>query len=381
VKRLGFGVLAFAASVAVAAAEAERFVNRVDPVPLPEISARARALHDGTFVVDLHADSLLFGRDLLERSAVGHVDLPRLQEGGVALQVFDAVTVAPVGMNIHRTGTGGLDMLDALDAGQLAPQRIGRPLARALAQAERLSRFAADSDGRLVIVRTRADLHALAERRRADRGVVGAVLGVEGAHALEGELANLDALEAAGYRVVGLAHFFDNEFSGSAHGEERKGLTAAGRALVEALDSRKLVIDLAHASASAFAETLALTRRPVLVSHSGVRATCDNARNLSDGQLRAVAKNGGVVGIGFWSTAVCGRTPAQIAAAIRHAIDVAGEDHVALGSDYDGATTVGFDVAQLRCVTQALVDAGLSDGAIRKVLGENAHRLFSTALP
>ena len=124
-----------------------------------------------------------------------------------------------------------------------------------------------------------------------------------------------------------------------------------------------------------------LTSRPVIVSHTGVRATCDNARNLSDAQLRAVAKSGGVIGIGFWGTAVCGRTPAKIAAAIRHAVHVAGEDHVALGSDYDGATTVGFDASELRAVTQALIDVGLSDATIRKVLGENARRVFSRTLP
>jgi microsomal dipeptidase-like Zn-dependent dipeptidase len=295
----------------------------------------------------------------------------------VALQVFDAVTVAPLGMNIERTATGGPDMLDALDAGQLAPGRIHRPLARALAQAERLAGFAAASTGQLVIVRSRADLAALIERRRTEPSAVGAILGIEGAHALDDELGNLDALERAGYRIVGLAHFFDNAFAGSAHGAEKGGLTDKGRALVAALESRKLVI----ASPRAFDEALALATRPVLVSHTGVRATCDNPRNLSDAQLRAVAANGGVLGIGFWATAVCGRTPAAIAAAIRHAVAVAGEDHVALGSDYDGATMMGFDVSQLRAVTQALVDADLTDEAIRKVLGENARRLFAGALP
>lgn len=380
-KWLALALLVLVGGVVLAAAEAERVVNRVDPVVLPEISARARALHDGVFVVDLHADSLLFGRDLLQRSSVGHVDVPRLRAGGVALQIFDAVTVAPLGMNIGRTSASAPDMLDALDAARLAPGTIGRPLARALAQAERLAAFAAASNGELALVRSRADLAALVERRRADRSVVGAILGIEGAHALQADLANLDPLERAGYRIVGLAHFFDNEFAGSAHGTEKGGLSEQGRALVAALESRRLVIDLAHASPRAFDETLALATRPVLVSHTGVRATCDNQRNLSDAQLRAVARNGGVIGIGFWGTAVCGRMPRQIAAAIRHALAIAGEDHVALGSDYDGATTMGFDVSQLRAVTQALVDAGLSDAAIRKVLGENAQRFFAAALP
>jgi microsomal dipeptidase-like Zn-dependent dipeptidase len=381
VRWLGFGLLLLVASVVIAAEVAERFVNTLDPVPLPEISARARALHDATFVVDLHADSLLFGRDLLSRSSVGHVDVPRLREGGVALQVFDAVTVAPLGMNIGRTETDGADMLDALDAGQLAPGRIGKPLARALVQAERMAKLVAASNGELRLVRTRADLDALVARRREDPKVVGAILGIEGAHALAGGVANLAALELAGYRIVGLAHFFDNEFAGSAHGERKSGLTEKGRALVRALDARKLLIDLAHASPRAFDEALALSARPVLVSHTGVRATCDNPRNLSDAQLRAVAKSGGVVGIGYWGTAVCGRTPAKVAAAIRHAVKVAGEDHVALGSDFDGATKMGFDVSQLRAVTQALVDVGLSDAQIRKVLGENALKLFSATLP
>ena len=126
---------------------------------------------------------------------------------------------------------------------------------------------------------------------------------------------------------------------------------------------------------------LVIATRPVVVSHTGIRATCDNQRNLSDDQLRAVAQNGGVVGIGFWETAACGLAPADVARAVKYAVDLIGDDHVGLGSDFDGAVTTGFDASSLRVVTQAMLDAGISDAAIPKILGGNAVRVFREVLP
>jgi len=129
------------------------------------------------------------------------------------------------------------------------------------------------------------------------------------------------------------------------------------------------------------ADVMRLATRPVVVSHGGVKATCDTNRNLTDDELRALARNGGVIGIGYWDAAVCAPTPAATAKAIVHAVRVAGIDHVGLGSDFDGSVTTGFDTAHVIAVTQALIDAGLSDAQIGQVMGGNVRRLLMAGLP
>jgi microsomal dipeptidase-like Zn-dependent dipeptidase len=359
----------------------ERFVNRVDPVRLPEVTPAARALHASSTVIDLHADSLLFRRDLLRRSDVGHVDLPRLREGGVALQVFTTVTVVPVGADIDRTEPPGVDLLSLADWARLSTCAWRGPLCRALDQAKRLRAFAEASQGRLLLIRELADLADLLERRRNDPQVVGALLGAEGAHAMEGDPANLDALFQAGFRMIGLAHFFDNEYGGSAHGIEKGRLSPLGRSTLLRMEELGILVDLAHLAPAALEEALDLLTKPTVVSHGGVKGTCDNLRTLSDAHVRRIAAGGGVIGIGYWETAVCGTEPRHVVDAIRYVVDLVGDDHVALGSDYDGATTVGFDTSRLPALTQAMIDAGLPQESIRKILGANALRVLEATLP
>ena len=198
---------------------------------------------------------------------------------------------------------------------------------------------------------------------------------------LEGRLENVDVMWDAGFRMMAPTHFFDNEVGGSAHGVTKGGLTALGRQVIARMESRGMLVDLAHASPKTIADVLALATRPVVVSHTGVRGTCDNARNLSDAELRGVAATGGVVGIGYWDTAVCGQDVAAIVRAIRHAVAVAGVDHVGLGSDFDGAVTVPFDASGLPLLTQALLAAGLSEDEVGKVMGGNVRRVLLAALP
>lgn len=361
--------------------ELEGLINRIEPVALQPLSGRARALHAASFVADLHADSLLFGRDLLARGRHGHVDLPRLRDGGVALQVFALPTKVYFGTNIDRTEARGFDALTAAGLAQLSPTAWQSPLERALHHAARLAEMARASEGRLLLVRDRADLERLRRARAAGEDVVGAVLAIEGAHALESDPANLQRLFDAGYRVIGLAHFFDNDYAGSSAGVEQGGLTPLGRATLAEMERLGLAADLAHLAPSAVDDVLALASKPTVVSHTGVRGTCDNARNLSDDQIRRIAAGGGVVGVGFWGIAVCGLEPADIARAIEHVVRLVGAEHAALGSDYDGATTVGFDVSSLASLTQALLDEGLTDEEIRAVLGGNALRLLAETLP
>ena len=344
------------------------------------VSARAAALHKSLTIVDLHADSLLWKRDFEREAGHGHVDLPRLEEGNVALQVLSSVTKTPRGQNYSRN-SGDTDNIVPLVIAQLQPVRTwGSLLERSLWHAEKLRRAALASEGQLYIVRTPADLAKLLADRAAGHIVTGTLLSVEGAHDLEGRLANLDRLYAAGFRMIGLVHFFDNDLGGSMHGVAKGGLTPFGLSVVRAMEAKGMIVDLAHASAATVADVLRVATRPVVVSHGGVKGTCDTPRNLTDDQLRALAANGGMIGIGYWDAAVCEATPAATARAIRYVRDLVGIDHVGLGSDYDGAVTVGFDTAHVSAVTQALIDAGLSDAEIAKVMGGNAVRILTAGL-
>ena len=362
-------------------ANLERFVNRVDAVVLPGVTDVALRIHDESLVVDLHADSLLFDRDLSIRSSVGHVDVPRLREGGVALQMFTAATRMPFTFDIHEVDANGSDIFSIGFLAQRAPMAGLGPRDRALHQAGRLRELIENSEGAVVPVRTRAELDAAIAAHRENNDVVGAIFGVEGAHALEGDLENLPVLFDAGVRMIGLTHFFDNEFAGSAHGIEKGGLTELGRDLVGRMEAMGIAIDLAHLSPTAIDDVLAIAKKPPLVSHTGVRATCDSPRNLSDEHIRAIAGAGGTIGIGYFELAICGTNPTEIVAAMKHVIELVGDEHVALGSDYDGGTEVAFDTSQLRALTQQMLDDGLSEESIRKVLGENAIRVLRHTLP
>ncbi len=358
----------------------DRRMNTVEQTPPYVASERARALHERLFIADLHDDALLWSRDLLRRYSYGHSDLPRLVEGRVGLQVFATVTKTPKGMNFERNASD-TDSITMLVMAQRWPVRTWDSLLeRALYQSERLHAAQVGSEGRLRIVRTARDLSALLAEPPG-KGLLGAVLATEGLQPLEGRLENVDRLYDAGFRITGLTHFFDNEVGGSAHGWDKGGLTAFGRQVVQRLQERRMIIDLAHASPALIDDVLAMTTRPVLVSHTGVKGTCPGPRNLSDDHLKAIARTGGVIGIAYFEGAVCELSIAAIVKAIRHAADVAGVDHVALGSDYDGAIRVAIDTTGLVLLTQGLLEAGFSDDEVAAIMGGNVRRLLQQELP
>jgi microsomal dipeptidase-like Zn-dependent dipeptidase len=344
------------------------------------VSEEARRVHSRLVVVDLHSDALLWDRDLLSRGW-GHVDVPRLIEGRVAVQAFTAVTKTPKGMNIE-SNTGNSDNITLLAILQRWPSSTWSSMAeRALYQAEKLLTFAAGSRGRLAMIRSRTDLEGFLRLHEEDPEVTAGFLGIEGAHALDGDLANVDRLFLVGFRMLGFTHFFDNEVGGSAHGVERGGLTPFGQSVLARMEDLGILADLAHASPALLADVVASSSRPVVVSHTGVKGTCDNRRNLSDEQLLAVASTGGAVGIGLWETALCGETPADWARAVRHTANVAGIDHVGLGSDWDGAVPAIVDASQTVHLTAALLDEGFTEDEVRKVMGGNVIRVLLESLP
>ena len=376
-------VVAVALVFFVLPAQLEKRLNVSLNAPPYQASERAAELHKKLLICDLHADSLLWDRDLMNRGTRGHVDIPRLIEGNVALQAFTVVTKTPYvwKMNIERNDDSS-DNITLLAIAERWPVATWNSLTqRALYQARKLHDVEARSAGKFTIIKTSADLSSYLERRTREPGITAAFLGIEGAHALDGKLENVDALFDAGFRMMAPTHFFDNDIGGSAHGVEKGGLTEKGREMVRRMEARKMTVDLAHASAKTIDDVLAMATRPVVVSHTGVRGTCDNQRNLSDEQLKSVARTGGVIGIGYWDTAVCGTDAKAIAKAIRYTANLVGVEHVGLGSDYDGAVVEPFDTTGLVEITDALIGEGFSDDEIKKIMGWNAINLFILNLP
>jgi membrane dipeptidase len=385
----GAGALATATAVAVgiggagsvAAAVVERRRNRVHERGPYRVSARAVELHRTLTVVDLHADSLLWGRDLRKRAGYGHVDVPRLIEGGVALVGLAASTKVPRRANLERNDDTTDDVTLIALALRWPRPTWGSLVARAVYLADRLRLMAAGSDGRLTLIESRRDLEDYLARRAIDRTITAAFLSIEGAHALNDDLDNLEPLVRAGYRMLSPTHFFDTPFAGSAHGTVKGGLTDLGRELLSRVEAGGMLLDVSHASSATIDDVLSVAARPVVASHTGVRAAVPGIRNLPDDQVRGIAATGGVVGIGFWPVACGGRDAASIARSIAAAIDLAGVEHVGLGSDFDGAVSTPFDATGMPLLTGALLAEGLSDEDIAAVMGGNAIRVLLSGLP
>lgn len=357
----------------------DRLANRAgSPAP---VSDAVRALHDSLWIADFHNDALLWDRDLSERNQRGQVDIPRLLDGGVELAVFSSATRFHIASNYRRTvPVGDVMTLAAIASGW--PRKAWKdPFWRALEMSGELHAAAETSPERLRIVRTRADLQAVMRAQSDGDTLIGAVLLLEGMHPIHDRLELIDVLYGAGYRIFGITHMFDNGVGGSAHGWRKGGLTPFGRRAVARIDSLGGIIDLAHASPATIDDVLAITTRPVVVSHTGIASACPGTRNIDDDVVRRIASRGGLIAIGFWDDAVCGDDAAAIARSIRRALEVAGETHVAIGSDFDGAVRVPFDAAHLSMLTAALVDGGLTAAQIRAVMGENQKRFLLEMLP
>jgi membrane dipeptidase len=320
-------------------------------------------------LADGHADSLLWNRDLTLRHARGHVDFPRLAEAGVRLQCFTVVTRGYPAVD----GVGALGLLRRWPAAA----RRG-PWARCSFQVERLRDACERSGGAARLATTAAELEgALAA------GAIAAVLGVEGAQALEGRPERVAELHARGVRFMSLTHLANNELGGSSSPLMRdRPLTRLGGEVLDAMVAARMPVDLAHASHRTFHDVLARRGARVLCSHAAVNGAKRSWRNLHDAELRAIAERGGVVGIIFATIYLGGRAVDDVVRHVEHALDVAGEDAVAFGSDFDGMVPLPRgvrDVTGMPRIVDALARRRPA-AVVEKVAFGNWRRFFRETL-
>lgn len=382
-KKLLIGLLSLLAITAIIffGFVANYFDKKMNPVVTKANSTPVPSYAAIPFVADLHCDMLLWNRNFFGLHKHGHVDLPRMQKANMALQVFTVVSKVPKGINIERNDDK-TDQIALLSFAQMRPPSTWFSLkSRALHQCHQLHAFAKESEGAFRVVTNRRELSDFIEARKSNTRLTAGMLGLEGAHCLEEDVENLQAFYDAGVRYIGLTHFFDNEWGGSAHGLTKEGLTEEGKKLVKAMEEMNMIIDLAHASTRVIDDVLAITTRPLIVSHTGVKGACDNQRNLSDKHLVEIGKRNGLVGIGLWETAVCGTGADATARSIRYVADKIGVDKVALGSDFDGAIKAHFDVTGLPLLVTALQKQGFNQAAIDQIMGGNIRDFMLRNLP
>jgi len=320
-------------------------------------------------LADGHADSLMWNRDLTERQAKGQLDFPRLREAQVRIQCFTVVTRGyPL--------VDGMGALGLLRGWPSAARR--RPWARCVFQIERMVDLCARSKGTVVLTRTSVEL----EEHLAN-GRTCAVLGVEGAQALEGRPERVADLCARGVRFMSLTHLTNNELGGSSSPlMGNRPITPLGRRVLEAMVEAGLSVDLAHASHRTLRGIAEHPKARLFCSHTGVNGATKSWRNLDDDELRLIADRGGVAGIIFATPYLGGKEIADVVRHIEHALDVAGEDAVGLGSDFDGMVPLprGLrDVTDTVKIVEALARKRPAT-VVDKVAWKNWYRFFRETL-
>jgi len=367
------------------------------------LSVSDQELHLRATVIDLHADTLQRvldeGADLAERSGSGHLDIPRMREGGLDAQFF-SVWVNP---NIYR--------------GEQQMERAFRLIDALKSQIARHSQH-------LELATSAEDIE-----RIVAQGRIACLIGIEGGHTLNGKIDNLRRLFDAGARYMTITWSNTNELGDSSGDRSiHNGLSALGKEVVRQMNRLGMMIDVSHVSDKTFYDVLETTTRPVIASHSCARSLASHRRNITDDMLRAMARNGGAVFVNFYSAflddqfnrnqavafqqiqpemaklerefrgdpvrkyierdklraAALERLPQvpfqRIVDHIEHIIKVAGVDHVGLGSDFDGVPSLPSGMksaAELPNITKEMRRRGYSDADIMKVLGGNLLRIFA----
>jgi membrane dipeptidase len=360
-------------------------------------------LHREALVADLHSDAamrLMNGVDFGKRDTAGHMDIPRLQEGGIDLQVMACWLATETPIEVCRPHIDS--MIDAIDT-QLARYPDQIELCRTAAEAERI----------------------------IDKGKIAIFIGIENGVAIANDLDNINHFYDRGVRYLTLTHTASNDWctSSADTAPAFHGLTDFGRDVVRRVNELGMIVDISHASPEAVEEVLKITTDPIIASHSCVRALCDHDRNLTDDQIKAIAANGGVIGINFfsgylstaWRTAsdsVFGAHEAEfdsirtlypddgarrwqemlplinsitkeldevgvnvgtVCDHIDYIVKLVGPDYVCFGSDFDGVSGLPAglkDCSQVPNITAELVKRGYSEKDIKKILGGNFMRVF-----
>ena len=343
------------------------------------VSSEIKRLYDNLgFIADMHCDALLWKRDLLRDNDFGQVDIPKMIKANVSLQAFTIVTKSPKDQN-YDNNTGDTDNISSLYFVQ------GRPTSsltkRALLQCEELFGFAERSEGKFRVIVSSEELSNFISERDKNKKITAGFLGVEGAHALDGKIENVQVLYDNGVLMMSAVHFFDNKLGSSAHGIKKEGLTAFGKTVIKKMESLNMIIDIAHCAPKTIDDIFEIANGPIISSHTGVRGTCNNSRNLSDKHLKAIANSGGLISIAMFEEAVCGIDAEATAKAMKYTVDLVGVDFVSLGSDFDGSVKTPFDITGLPIIVKELQKIGLSEVEISKIMGENVKSFLLKNLP
>jgi membrane dipeptidase len=349
----------------------------------PALTERARRVYRDAIVIDTHNDmpsrmaDLGYDPDVRhpagegESKAVGHTDLPRLIESGITAEFMSAWPDAKYAFTSPESSyVRARQLIDSVHA------------------------FARRHPDRLLLATTAADV-----RRAKAEGKVALLIGVEGGHAIQNDLAKLDTLAALGVRYLTLTWNNGLDWAGAAAGQvdprtgqrtPSGGLSDFGRQVVRRMNELGLLVDISHVSKATFWDAIAESKLPVIASHSSAQALNPHVRNMDDEQLRAVARNGGVVNVNFYAAFI--RTSGKagdpvpfsvLIDHIDHIAKVAGVDHVGLGSDFDGVSQLPEgvrDVTDLVYIAQGLLDRGYSDADVTKMLGGNMLRVMEQAI-
>jgi len=320
--------------------------------------------------VDAHIDTLLeimvpparpiklpTPRKFGERSSKGHVDLPRLLESGVDLQIF-AVYIQP-------------------------EYKIERALHRTLQVFDRFYKELHDHEDKMMLFTKVSDV-----REAEKQGKIAAMLSIEGGEAVEADLGILRMLYKLGLRAMTLTWNERNQIAdGAGEGRTKGGLTNFGVELVKEMNNLGMVVDVSHLNDAGFFDVIETTTKPIIASHSNCRAVCNHRRNLTDDMIKILADNGGVMGMNFAPSFVDenkeNATLERVLDHVDHIVKVASVDNVGLGSDFDGIETTpkGLeDVTRMPYLTEGLLKRGYKEDDIRKVLGENFLRVFKQVI-
>ena len=330
----------------------------------------ALELHKRATVVDAHIDTLLdimlpsarpskfpTPRNFGERSTMGHVDLPRLLEGGIDLQVF---------------------------AAYIQPEyKIERALHRVVQLIDRFYQVLGEHQDKLLLFTKVSDV-----REAEKNGKIAVMLSIEGGEAVEADVRILRMLHRLGVRAMALTWNERNQIAdGAAEGRTKGGLTNFGVELVAEMNRIGMVVDVSHISDAGFFDVIETTNSPIIASHSNCRALCNHRRNLTDEMIKLLAEKDGVMGMNFAPSFVDENkdhaTLERVLDHVDHVVKTVGVGHVGLGSDFDGidSTPKGLEnVTKMPCFTEGLLKRGYSEDEVLKILGENFLRVFGKVI-